>query len=91
VVPTHDDVAKWMDEYVARHGELPQDEAAEEIEARFGAGFVYENENGNLAISKDVLKKFRERTENTVVWEPGYREWRKRERGDPPGRSTRET
>jgi hypothetical protein len=91
VVPTADDVAKWMDEYVAKHGELRQDEAVEEIEVRFGAGFVYENENGNPAISKDVSKKFRERTEHTVVWEPGYREWRKRELGDAPGRSARET
>jgi len=57
-----------------------------EIEAKFGPDVVYENENGNLAISQEVLDRFRELTEATVVWEPGRREWREREPGDGPGR-----
>lgn len=85
-MPTADDAAKWMADYVAKYGELPQDEAAMEIETRFGPDFVYDNENGNLAISRDVLRKFRKRTEKTVVWDRGRREWRNRESGDGPGR-----
>jgi hypothetical protein len=34
---------------------------------------VYENENGNLAINRQVLKEFRKLTEKTVVWERGVR------------------
>lgn len=79
-----------MADYVARHGELPQDEAAMEIEDKFGVGFVYENANGNLGISPEVLKKFRKLTEKTVVWDRGRREWRKREPGDGPGRQLSE-
>jgi hypothetical protein len=47
--------------------ELFQEEAIEEIESKFGAEFVYENENGNLAINRQVLKEFRKLTEKTVV------------------------
>lgn len=33
------------------------------IQERFGQEFIHENENGNLAIGKDVLKEFRKLTE----------------------------
>jgi hypothetical protein len=56
------------------------------IEQKFGRDFVYENEAGNLAISKKVLAEFRKLTPN-VVWERGERLWRKRERYDPAGRA----
>jgi hypothetical protein len=85
-MPSNADVAKWMLDEVKRDGELPQEYAASEIQDRFGDDFVYENENGNLAISKGVLKEFRKFSERDVVWERGSRSWRPREAGDEPGR-----
>jgi Family of unknown function (DUF6953) len=80
------DVAKWMAERVKEHGELHQADVVYEIEERFGSQFVYENENGNQAISRDVLQAFKELTEHDVVWCRGDRYWREREAGDEPGR-----
>jgi hypothetical protein len=78
--------ADWMREQIEEHGVLYQDDAAAEITARFGDECTYENENGNLAISRDVLKKFRAVTEKTVVWESADRMWRRREEYDSSGR-----
>jgi hypothetical protein len=32
------------------------------------------------------LEEFRRLTEGRVVWDRGYRSWRKRQQGDPEGR-----
>jgi hypothetical protein len=80
------DVAAWMAQEVATR-ELYQDEAATYIQRVFGAGFVYENSNGNLAISKDVLKEFSRINAGGVVWERRVKLWRKRNPHDDPGRS----
>jgi hypothetical protein len=82
----HTEVARWMLEQIKKDGTLYQDQAAYEIASKFGEQFTYMNENGNLAIDRTVLKHFRRLTDETVVWERGYRLWRKREQGDTPGR-----
>ena len=69
-----------------QQGDLYQEEAVYEILDRFGEEFVYENENGNWAISKPVLREFQKLTEETVVWERGGRFWRKRQEYDPKGK-----
>lgn len=81
-----EEITRWMLAQLRADGVLYQDEAAAAIEARFGEAFVYENENGNLAIERKVLAAFRELTKATVVWEPGERSWRFREESDSPGR-----
>ena len=81
-------VAAWMTETVRKQGCLYQEEAAGEIEQRFGGDFLYDNANGNPSIRKDVLAAFRTMTEGWVVWERGERVWRLRENYDPPGRMT---
>lgn len=83
---TPTDVAKWMLDKVTREKELFQIDAADEIQSSFGSEFVYENERGNLAISKAVLKEFRQLSEDIVVWERGLRYWRLRDSSDTPGR-----
>ena len=83
---TASDVAKWMLEELQRTKHVYQDEAVFEIERKFGDAFVYDNENGNRAISRAVLKEFRKLTESTVVWERGDRCWRLREKYDEKGR-----
>ena len=47
----------------------------------------YRNENGNDAISEDVLKEFRKLTEHTAIWERGERMWRTRRDKDKAGRA----
>lgn len=81
-----DDVAAWMASELERDGVLYQENAVGDIEQRFGAEFVYENENGNPAIRRDVLAAFAKVTADDVVWERGERLWRKRTPLDEPGR-----
>jgi hypothetical protein len=62
-------------------GELYQADAVWEI----GDEFVYENDRGNEAIARSVLREFRRLTEETVVWEPRGCFWRQRDATDPEG------
>jgi Family of unknown function (DUF6953) len=70
------DAAEWMFEQLEKRGDLAQDDAAYGIERNFGKEFVYENENGNLAISRAVLAEFTKLTEGLVVWNRSDKEWR---------------
>jgi len=83
---TPNDVAAWMMGEVTASGVLHQDDAAAQIEAKFGDEFVPLNDNGNMSIRPDVLKEFRKQSGDDVVWERGERLWRKRESFDQPGR-----
>jgi len=80
------DVAAWMVSEIQKDGVLYQDSVVGDIEQRFGTEFVYQNENGNPAIRRDVLTAFRKLTADDVVWERGERLWRKRATWDEPGR-----
>lgn len=75
-----------MAEELRRVRYLYQETVVYDIQSRFGDEFVYINENGNLAISREILQEFRKLTEDTVVWERGERYWRFRESYDSPGR-----
>lgn len=81
-------VSEWMAETVLKDGILYQQQAAYEIVDRFGEEFTYLNDNGNVAIRRDVLRQFRNMTEDTVVWDRGQRMWRTREAYDSPERRT---
>lgn len=83
---TAKDVAAWMAEEVKDGQLMYQETIVYDIESKFGSKFTYLNDNGNMAIGKDVLKEFRKLTEETVVWERGERAWRLREKHDGPGR-----
>lgn len=84
--PTPGDVARWMLDTLRAAGMLYQDDVAYRIQTEFGGQFVYDNENGNLAIARAVLKEFRKVSDDNVVWERGDRCWRWREPFDEPGR-----
>jgi len=71
------EVAEWMFSHFEASRYLYQESIVYKIKKGFGSDFVYANENGNLAISKDVLKEFRKLSEGKVVWERGDRAWRK--------------
>lgn len=80
-----DDVAIWLREIVGRVGELRQDDAADEVMAQFGRGFVYQGALG-LRIDPRVLRRFRALSDATVVWEHREKRWRVRAPSDRPGR-----
>jgi len=77
------DVAQWMLDQISKKRELYQNEVVYQIEEKFGFKFVYENQAGNLAISREVLKEFRKLTEKTVVWSRIELCWRPRSADDP--------
>ena len=66
-----------------------QCDAVEAILERFGAGYVYENHHGHMAINAEVLAAFRELTGDRVVWSRGGKYWRLRDEDDEPGRGQR--
>ncbi len=80
------DAAKWMRDRLKQRKALDQVEAVHEIERIFGRRFIYQNNNGNPAISRQVLREFRALTEGEVVWSRSDQQWRFRARGDGPGR-----
>lgn len=80
------DVATWMVEELRKQGRLSQSHAAAEIKHRFGDQFVSVNDNGNLAIIKEVTAQFNEQTRESVVWVRRQFMWRTRQPGDKPGR-----
>lgn len=80
------EVAAWMAHEVRSNGELYQQEAVDTIERRFGVEHVYDNANGNQAISKAVLAAFRRLTEKDVIWVKNGRYWRLRDAHDEEGR-----
>lgn len=71
------DVAKWMIKELDNQEILYPEWAVWEIQELFGDNFVSENENGNLSISKNVLKEFRKLTEREVVWMHSEKAWRR--------------
>lgn len=71
------DVAKWMIKELDNQEILYPEWAVWEIQELFGDNFVSENENGNLSISKNVLKEFRKLTEREVVWMRSEKAWRR--------------
>lgn len=71
------EVAAWMFTQFDKSNYLYQDDVVYKIENKFGEDFVYDNENRNLAIGKNVLKEFRKITEGKVVWERSEKAWRK--------------
>lgn len=69
-----------------RTGYLSQDVVAYELYKKFGSAATYMNDNGNLAISKEVLSLFKKMTGTDVIWSRSDRAWRFRQAYDKPGR-----
>lgn len=82
--PSPKDIAEWMLYEIqaskekhphAKRGFIYQENIANALRAFYGDQFVYKNQNGNLGISKDVLKEFRIISDKKVVWERGDKSW----------------
>lgn len=68
------------------NGILYQIDAVDLLERAGCQDCLYENESGNQAISRSVLRHFRNLTGTTAVWDRGELCWRYREKWDAPGR-----
>jgi len=77
------EIADYMISILERNNYLQQLTIVEEIKNTFGEEFTYINQNGNLAIRKDILLIFKRKTAGKVVWESGEKRWRFRESYDP--------
>lgn len=75
---TAKEVAEWMVEQLPSNDVLYHETTACEIREHFGRSFIYMDEDGNVAIKKDVLAVFEKLAGNTIVWDQGRRLWRKR-------------
>ncbi|MHB8380694.1 MAG: DUF6953 family protein [Acidimicrobiales bacterium] len=80
------EIANWMLEKVNTGENVYQEVLVFKIRDSFGDQFVYQNDNGNLAIDKRVLVAFGKVSGDAVVWERGGRLWRLRKSNDKPGR-----
>lgn len=83
---TEENVAQWMYDQVKTGKYFYQETAVYKIKSEFGEKFTYQNENGNLAISKKVLSVFKKISGDDVIWERGTRAWLMRRDHDNPGR-----
>ena len=80
------EIAEWMLVQLNQKQRLYPEAVVLDIRSEFGEEFVYTNENGNLAIDRQVLKGFRAITGDDVVWDRTEFMWRKRESHDEPGK-----
>jgi len=79
---TAKDVADWMLAELTAATYLEQGAVVYRISEKFGEAFVYQNDNGNLAINKKVLKEFRTLTEGKAVWDRSDKGWRLLRQGE---------
>jgi hypothetical protein len=74
---TAKDVAEWMFKKIKETDYLSQGSVVYEIQKEYGSDFVCQNENGNLAINKEVLKEFRNFIKDKFEWDRSEKAWRK--------------
>ena len=86
LMATPREIAEWMLVQLNQKQRLYPEAVVLDIRSEFGEEFVYTNENGNLAIDRQVLKGFRAITGDDVVWDRTEFMWRKRESHDEPGK-----
>ncbi|AUQ72532.1 DUF6953 family protein [Phaeobacter inhibens] len=83
---TPQEAAQWMVDELTKRKVLDQESAAWQL-TRKGKSLTYQNDSGNLAISKPVLAAFNKLTKgDDVVWSRSERQWRFRRKYDRPGR-----
>ena len=78
--------AQWMLKKLNADNHLVQEQAVWELR-KLDPALTYQNDNGNLAISKSVLAEFNKLTKgDDVVWSRSERLWRFRAASDVPGK-----
>ena len=70
------DVAQFMFDKLEENNSLYQYDIVHDIENTYGDEFVYQNENGNMAIEKKVLTAFNKfKEENDIEWDRSEKAW----------------
>lgn len=72
---TRTDIARYMIDQIDERQHVYQAEMVDEIELKFGSEWVYENENGNMAISPKVLAEFRKLHGGRIEWDKYDKSW----------------
>lgn len=76
-----EDIAKWLfrkiHEVAPKH--FYQDRAVRNIRDTYGPEWSYRNQNGNWAISKEILKEFGKlkATDPNILWDRGVQAWQR--------------
>ncbi len=78
------EVAAWMKQELDSSGYLSQASAVVDIMEKFGGNFYYQNDSGNLAIDKEVLKEFKKIKGEQVDWDKYDKAWRARPSSTSP-------
>lgn len=78
------DIAEWMNTELVRTRRLDQSHAARAILQRWGKQHVFQNQNGNWGINKNILDAFRKLNPPDVVWVRSSQIWRFRQPYDRP-------
>lgn len=83
---TPQEAAQWMLDELNKRKVLDQENAAWQL-TKNDKSLTYQNDNGNLAVAKNVLVEFNKLTKgDDVVWSRSERQWRFRKKYDRPGR-----
>jgi hypothetical protein len=71
------EIGAWLLKRIetAAPGSLYQHTAVTEIRNTFGNDWSYQNDNGNWAINKDVLKEFNKLKYPNIQWNSGSQYW----------------
>ncbi|MEE2035584.1 DUF6953 family protein [Rhodococcus chondri] len=72
---TATDIATWMIDIITAEGKVTQEDMVDAIEAKFGADWVYVNDNGHTSIDRAVLKEFRKAHDGGIKWHREDRAW----------------
>lgn len=72
---TTTEIAQWMVDRITETQYETQEEMVSNIEEMFGPDWVYDNDNGNPAISPKVLAEFRKLHAGSIEWDRSERAW----------------
>jgi hypothetical protein len=84
------DVTQYMVDYLHERPLMYSDMMAQLILRQFGESFVTRTDRGTLELSPDVLRAFKLRTKDEVIWAKNSRFWRQRLPSDGPSRQVPE-
>ncbi len=70
------EVAEWLVDEITENEVVYQRAAIRAIAEQFGEQFLYQNDNGHIAIARPVLAEFRKIKEDAIQWNNGEHSWR---------------
>jgi hypothetical protein len=83
------DISAWMVNSLQQDGCLYQQDVVDYLVKQDNEFHLKENADGNLALSTEVINKFRSDSGDDVVWVKPDKYWRSRVNEDEPRREAR--